>query len=71
MKMKKIMKKDVQIICQSQTQRAIELLSLIGFPEGINNPKDKVAFTFDITEKLVRKQFELVEKLYNELNKDV
>jgi hypothetical protein len=56
--------KDLQIICQSQTQRAIELCTLCGFPEDKTTPQAKMTYIMtQLTPWLVKQQLLNVDKL--------
>lgn len=62
--------RDLQIICQSQTQRAIELCTLCGFPEDKTTPQAKMTYIMtQLTPWLVKQQVKMVDKLVEELSK--
>jgi len=51
-----ITSKDLLIITQSQTQRALEITTLLGFPERVKSYADKVKYiTEELTPYLVKK----------------
>lgn len=67
-----ITQKDAQIMSQSQLQRAIELVDLIGFPETVKTQNEKLLYITDkLTPFLVRRVIRNAEALKSELDAEV
>ena len=56
--------RELQIMAQSQLQRAIEICSLVGFPEGMTNRDVQIDYIVKkLTPRLVLSLLENVEKI--------